>query len=413
MMIKYSFIVFLGLFFVSISPIGSFAESWDWPQWRGPNGNGVSAEKGWISTWPKEGPKVLWKKSLGMGYSTVTVSNGRVYTMGNSKKMDTVFCLDENTGNEIWKYSYQCAERSWPGTRIAPTVDGDRVYTLSQEGNLFCFDAVSGKVIWSKDLKNEMKAKIPEHGMTCHPLIVGNMMILEVGAEGGSVVAFDKKNGNVIWKSGNDGVGYSTPSVYKVGGKDYLVVFTGDSVLGMNIPDGKILWDYNWETEYDCNIATPLVSGNKIFISAGYGMGCALLQINEDNKPIELWKNKEMANHFNSSVLWNGYLYGFHGAPNNNNDKGELRCMDFNTGNVKWAQKDLGKSSLMLADGKLIVLSEKGELVIADASPNGFKELARAKVIDGTCWTVPVLSNGKIYCRSHEGELVCVDVKSL
>ena len=174
-----------------------------------------------------------------------------------------------------------------------------------------------------------------------------------------------------------------------------------------------MLWRHEWKTEYACSIATPVVSGSRIFISSGYGMGCALLQVNEGNKPEVVWSNQEMASHFNACVLWKGYLYGFHGAPKHNKDKGQLRCLDFETGEVKWKQDGLGKGSLMIADGKLIILSEKGKLVIADASPEGFKEIASAKVLDGTCWTVPVLSGGRIYCRSHEGDLVCMDVRGV
>jgi outer membrane protein assembly factor BamB len=382
----------------------------DWPHWRGPNRNGISSEKGWLSAWPKTGPKQLWRISVGVGYSSVAVSNGRVYTMGNVKNTDTVYCLKADTGDVIWKHSYKCRQGSWKGTRITPTVDGNKVYTLSREGHLFCFNAALGKIIWSKDLKKQLKAKIPNHGLACHPFIVGKMLILETGARGGSVVAFNKANGKVIWKSGKEKPGYSTPMIYRVGSRNYLVVFTGTAVVGMNLSNGKLLWRHEWKTDYQCSIATPVVSGNRIFISSGYGMGCALFRINEKNKPRVLWQNKEMANHMNPCVLWKGSLYGFHGAPKNDDNKPALKCLDFESGDVKWTQGSLGKGSLMLADGKLIIMSEKGELVIARASPNGFKQLARAKILDGTCWTVPVLSGGRIYCRSHEGDLVCVDV---
>ncbi|MFC1714229.1 PQQ-binding-like beta-propeller repeat protein [Candidatus Poribacteria bacterium] len=383
----------------------------DWHRWRGPNRDGISSEGGWSSTWPEDGPEILWKVSVGLGYSSVSVSNGRVYTMGNVKNKDTVYCLNADTGDVVWEHSYECKQGSWEGTRIAPTVDGDRVYTLSRGGHLFCLNAASGDIIWSKNLKGDLKAKMPQHGFACHPFIVDNMMILETGAAAGSIVAFDKMNGDVIWQSGKAKVGYSTPSLYRLDGKDYLTVFTGMNLLGINIPDGKILWRHEWPTEYQCNIATPIVSDDRIFISAGYSAGCALLQTNRDGDPKLLWKNEEMANHINTSVLWNGYLYGFHGAPKHNNDKGQLRCVDIETGDVKWKQDGLGKGSLMIADGKLVILGEKGELAIVEPSPDSYKELARAKVIDGTCWTVPVLSNGRIYCRSHEGDLVCVDVR--
>jgi len=410
---------------VAIAVVGIFALAWsvtsyaenlanstDWFQWRGPNRDGISSETGWLSTWSEEGPKQLWKIQVGWGYSSVTVSNGLLYTMGNVNKTDTVYCLDADTGDVGWKYSYPCKLGSWKGTRIAPTVDGNAVYTLSSEGHLFCFDAVSGKIIWSKELKEELKAKPPNHGFACHPFIVGDMLILEIGVEGGSVVAFDKTDGSVIWKSGNEKVGYSTPMTYSLGDKEHLAVFTGTALVGLTLANGQQLWRHKWKTPHQCNIATPIISDDKIVISAGYGMGCALLQIRQDKKPKTIWKNKRMASHFNSCVLWNGYLYGFHGAPKNKPTKGELRCLDFKTGNVKWKHRgNMDKGSLMIADGKLIILSEHGELIIAEASPVGFKELARTKVLEGTCWTMPVLSGGRIYCRDHEGTLVCVDVR--
>lgn len=422
-------ITILEIFFLSWSVISyakDLANTTDWFQWRGPNRDGISSEKDWLSNWPEEGPKQFWKIQVGWGYSSVTVSskfssqyrssdenkNGLVYAMGNLKNTDTVYCLDADTGDVVWQYSYPCGQGTWKGTRIAPTVDGDVVYTLSSEGHLFCFDAVSGKIIWSKKVKTELNAKPPSHGFACHPFIYGDMLILEIGAEGGSVVALDKKDGRLIWQSGADKVGYSTPMTYNLKGKDYLVVLTGMALVGMNLSDGRPLWWYKWQTPNQCNIVTPIVSGDKVYISSGYKKGSALLQIRPDKNPKTIWKNKRMANHFNSCVQWQGYLYGFHGAPNHKPQKGELRCLDFNTGELKWKHRgNMDKGSLMIADGKLIILSEHGELVIAAASPEGFEELARTKVLDGTCWTMPVLSGGRIYCRDHEGTLVCVDVR--
>jgi outer membrane protein assembly factor BamB len=408
---KYRRFLVILVIILGMSALGSgvtYCSDWSW--WRGPDRNGISGEKEWLSVWPEGGPDRLWEVSLGIGYCSMSVSSGRVYTMGNVKETDTVYCLNAETGEEVWKYSYKCKQGSWKGPRVAPTVDGDRVYTFSREGHLFCFDAASGNIIWSKSLTKDLNAKPPNHGFACHPFIIDNMMILETGAKDGSVVAFDKMNGDVIWQSGKAKVGYSTPSLYTLDGKDYMVVLTGMNIVGMDISNGEILWRHEWLTEYQCSIATPVVSGNRIFISAGYGMGCVLLQIGADSKPEALWKNENMANHFNSSVLWDNHLYGFHGAPKHNKDKGQLRCVDFETGELKWKQDGLGKGSLMIANAKLIILSEEGELVIAEASPDGFIELTRSKVLGGTCWTVPVLSNGRIYCRNHEGDLVCVDV---
>ena len=382
----------------------------DWPQWRGPNRDGVSAESGWQTAWPKTGPERLWNVSVGKGFSGVAVAEGRLFTMGNKGGTDTVYCLDSGTGRQLWKHSYSCRSGTDAGPRVTPTVDGNRAYTLSREGHLFCFDASTGRIIWSKAASRDLAAKIPTHGLACHPLVVGKMLILELGAKGGSVVAFNKTNGGVIWQSGFEDVGYSSPVVQNMGGGPSVVVFTGSAVVGMRAADGHVLWRYKWKVDYQCAIATPIVSGDKVFVSSGYGMGCALLRV-RPGRPEVLWKHKQMSNHFNSCVLWKGHLYGFDGDERSKY-KPSLKCLAFDTGKVKWSQDGLGKGSLIIADGKLIVLSERGELVIAEATPRGFSEISRAKVLNGKCWTAPVLACGRIYCRNHQGDLVCLNVSA-
>lgn len=382
----------------------------DWPQWRGPNRDGISAEKGWMSAWPAEGPKQLWKFSVGTGYATVSVSNGRVYTIGNVNKIDTVYCLDANSGSVIWKHSYPCATESGghPGPASTPTVDGNRVYTLSREGHLFCFDAGSGKVIWAKEIVRDFGAKRPEWDLASSPLILDNMMIIDAGM----ALALNKSDGSLVWNTRdygvswgikNQGGGYSSPMPFSLNNAKRLAVFNSSGLVILDPKSGKELMLHPWKTDYNINAATPIISGDEVFISSGYNVGCALVKVS-GNKPSVIWQNKNMRNHFNSCVLWKGYLYGF--------DESQLKCLDWKTGDVKWTQNGLGKGSLMLADGKLIIMSENGDLVIAEALPNSFNELARKKILDGLCWTVPVLSNGRTYCRNHEGELVCLDVKS-
>lgn len=375
------------------------AKSNDWYQWRGPNRDGISSEKGWSATFPGGKPKILWELSVGKGFPAMSVSNGRAYTVGNLNKTDTVYCLDANTGEETWKYSYQCPAEGYeyPGPASTPTVDGDRVYTLSREGHYFCFDSASGKIIWSKDIIKDFGVEPSSWRFASSPLILDNMVIVEVGM----TLALDKSNGNLIWKTKKYGGGYSSPFAFQLDGKRRLAIFNALGLVILDAENGKELMQYPWKTDYDVNAATPIVSGDKIFISSGYNTGCALLQVSRD-KLSTVWKNKNMRNHFNSCILWQGHLYGF--------DESQLRCLDFQTGEVKWTEKGLGKGALMIADGKLIIQSEKGELVIAGASPNSFNELSRAKVLGGLCWTVPVLSNGKIYCRDYDGKIVCLDV---
>lgn len=399
---KYIAVVTLGIlvFAWSIIPFAeSASNALDWHQWRGPNRDGISTEKGWLSVWPEGGPKVLWKTSVGTGYSTVSVSGGRVYTMGNSEKTDTVYCLDAKTGAEVWKHSYPCVAEGGghPGTAATPTVDGKVVYTLSRDGDLFCLDADTGKVIWSKVLQKDFNAKAPGWGFACSPLVLDNWLILDVGP----TLALDKATGELVWKSKEYTPSYSSPFLFKFNGLRRLAVFPATGLVVLDAENGKELGMLPWKGGPDVNAVTPIVFSDKIFISSGYDTGCVLAQFSGD-KLTTVWQNKNMRNHFNNCVLWEGHLYGF--------DETTLKCLDFQTGEEKWSQRGLGKGSLMLADGKLIVMGDKGDLVIAEASPESFKEISRAKVLSGLCWTVPVLSGGKLYCRNEEGALVCLDV---
>ncbi|MCX5648150.1 MAG: PQQ-binding-like beta-propeller repeat protein [Planctomycetota bacterium] len=376
----------------------------DWPQWRGPNRDGISKETGWRTQWPEGGPKVLWRADVGAGYSSFAVVGGRVYTMGNADKNDTVFCLNADTGEIVWRKSYPCGEGDHPGPRATPTVDGKVVYTLSREGHLLALDAASGNPIWGKHLPKDFGAKPEQWGFACSPLVLGDRLILDAGP----TLALNKQTGALVWKSGEDKAGYSSPTVFEVGGKTLLAVFPEFGPILRQAADGKELARLRWETSYGVNVATPIVQGNRVFFSSGYDKGCVLLELGDSGFK-EIYQNKNMRNHANGCILWEGRLYGFDGQVDGG---GKLVCLDFQTGERKWQQGGLGTGALMLADGKLIVISERGELVVAEASPAAYRELARAKVLEKTCWTMPVLSGGRIYCRNHEGKIVCVDVRA-
>lgn len=394
-----------GLLFGWLLLVGSsLLRADDWPQWRGPYRNGISEEKGWLSVWPADGPKSVWQGKVGIGYASLSVSRGHLYTLGNVGEEDSVYCLDANTGAEVWKHSYPCSSKDpngYPGPRCTPTVDGDRVYTVSREGHLFCLKADDGKVVWSKDLRKDFGASVPTWGFAGSPLVEVNLLLVETGAPGASVVALNKLTGALVWKNGSEGAGYSSLVAYTLGGQRCLAVFSREHLVGRSMRGGTELWRFPWKTSYGVNSATPIVEGDKVFASSGYNFGCGLLQVST-GAPRVLWQNKNMRNHVNSCVLWKNHLYGF--------DEGELKCLDFQTGAVKWAEKGYGKGSLMLADGKLILYSDGGKLGVAEASPAGFKELSKAQVLGGkSTWAAPVLANGKLYCRSSES-LLCLDV---
>lgn len=379
----------------------------DWPYYGGPNYNFVSPEKGWLSQWPEGGPKKLWEAKVGTGFCTFSVSNGRVYTMGNTADNDTVFCLDAETGAEKWKHSYPCklaADNFEGGPCATPTVDGNVVYTCSRFAHVYALDATSGKEIWKKDLMQELGVKRPQWGFAGSVLVVGDKLILNVGGAG---TALDKATGKVIWTSNKDAAGYATPVLATYNGKQAVVIFSAKSVVAVAVADGSKLWEREWKTSWDVNAANPIIIGDKVFVSSGYNRGCAMLQI-KGSEVTTLWENKNMRNHYASCVFVDGFIYGFDGQAGG----GSLKCLDAANGEVKWNKDGLKPGGLLASDGKLIALSDGGRLVVAEAAPTEYKETGSAKPLSGKCWTMPVLANGRIYARNNkEGIVVCLDVK--
>ena len=398
--------VFFLPFFLCISvliPFNSFSQQGlDWNQFQGPNRDRISTEKDWRTNWSEKDPQILWKKPIGTGFASMSVVGNQIFAMGNTDNKDTIWCLDSTTGKEIWKYTYDCElfptnHEGGPGG--TPTIDTDFVYTVSKDGQLFCLDIKTGKVQWSKKLVDEFNVKIPQWRFALSPWLEGNQLILDLGP----IIALDKKTGNLIWKTEDYGAAYSSPIAFTLNEKRYVASLPKFGFVALDIKDGKEFAKFPWETQYGVNASTPIISGNKIFLSCGYNKGCSLLEMDPKGQIKELWHNASMRNHMNTCVLWNDYVYGF--------DESTLKCLDFKTGKEIWKESGLGKGSLMLADGKLIVLSEKGELVIAAASEKEFKPLCRKAVLTGKCWTMPVLSHSKIFARNAAGDLICLDVK--
>jgi len=397
-------VVILGL---SISAIVfSTAQAADWPNYRGPNYDGISTETGWSATWPEDGPKMLWKYSLGTGFASMAVSNGRVYALGNIDDNDFLYCLDAATGKEIWKTSYPCPlyKKSHEGGPCAtPTINGDAIYTFSKDGDAVRFKVSTGEIVWHKNLNKDFGLKHPTWHFSGSAFVAGDLVIYNAGTSG---ITLKKADGSPVWQSGKGASGYSTAVPFTIGGQKGVTMAVRNELVGLNPVTGKVMWKFPWKTSYDINAADAIVSGDTIFISSGYNKGCALLKISGDNVT-KVWQNKNMRNQINCSVLWEGCIYGFDGQVGG---RGKLTCLDLQTGQKKWSQDGMGTGSLMIADGKLIILGEKGKLVIAEASPEGYKELASAEILTGKCWTYPVLANGRIYARNAAGQLVCVDV---
>ena len=386
-----------------------FAAAADWPQWRGPNRDGISRETGLLKTWPAEGPKVLWKVPLGNGYSSMAVSQGRVYTMASVGATEFAFCFDAATGKELWRFktdsTYQSGQGDGP--RSTPTVDGNWVYVLGAKGKLYALSAKDGKKIWFHDLESEYGSEIPGWGTSTSPLVEGDLLLVDIGGKTGhSIGAFNKKSGALVWKTHTDKQGYSSPIAINVNGTRQILFFTGTSLVSVS-PTGTVNWKYPWRTSYYANIATPVfIAPDKVFISTAYDTGAAVLKLTGGKDKLsfqEVWKSKIAQNHFNSSVLHNNHIYGF--------DQSILHCIEANTGKEKWKQSGFGKGSVLLVDGDLVVLGERGQLALVEATPSAYKEKSRAQAMEGKTWTSPALANGKLYLRT-EKEMICMDLTS-
>ena len=370
----------------------------DWYTWRGPTGDGFSKETGWN---PK-GASEAWTTELGAGYSSVSVKDGKLYTMGNKDGQDIVYCLDAKTGDKIWDYSYDCEPGKFKGPRATPVIDGENLYTISRDGELFCFDAVTGKKKWNVDVLEETNNKNIRWGVSSSVIFEDGLMLLNIGDAG---VAIDKNTGKIKWKSTGQH-SYASPVVFTRKGKRLAAIFSSPGLQIVDVKTGKKVDDYKWETKYDINGADPLVIGDKIFISSGYDRECAMLDFSSGSLK-KLWNSDIMKNQFSSSIHDGGYIYGVSGQTKK---KGHLRCISVEDGAEQWSMP-IGFGSLMAADGKLIALSEDGTLYFAEITPEKYTEISTIDTgLGQLCWTPPVLANGMVYCRNDKGKLVAIDV---
>ncbi len=378
----------------------------DWPNWRGPDHNGISKETNIQFDWKKHPPKRLWKTHVGTGFSSIVTSQGKAFTMGNVDDEDILVCIDIKTGKKVWESKYKSklkANMYEGGPNATPTIGGNLVYTQGKHGDLICWKTSDGSKVWEKNIRKEYNIKIPMWGLSGSPLIHGDMLIVNAGLTG---LAFNKASGELIWKGENGTAGYSSPVPYALDGQEKVAMFSGKYISAVEAKTGKKLWRHRWKTAWNVNAADPIIQGDKMFISSGYDRGCALLNIGAGG-PKQIWGKEDMKNQFASSVLWQGHLYGTSG---NEEDDAPLICMEFETGKVKWQQKGFTVGSLFLVDGTLVILNDGGELVSVKASPSGYNEVSRMKLLSGRCWTVPTLSNGHLFARNADGTLVCVDI---
>jgi outer membrane protein assembly factor BamB len=376
----------------------------DWPHWLGPTRDGISTERGWNVEGAVE---PLWSAELGLGYANVSISEGRLYTSGFDEEgeEDILWCLDPSTGEELWVHSYPARVMGTfhgGGTLTTPSVDGDRVYVTNRFGRLFCLSAADGEVLWERDYAEELELRINFHGCSSSPLVLENRLILCLS---GVTAAVNKDGGTVIWQTEDSGDGgHANPVPFELLGVPSLATFNGKGLEVLARSDGERIQFHDFgHTSGGINAATPIVFGSRVFISAAYNKGAALIELGGD-EPDFLWRCRKMRNKVSSCILWRDHFFGF--------DESMLRCIDME-GKEVWRVRGLGMGTLGMADGKLLILSSKGELIVAEANPEEFVELSRRKVLDGgVYWTPPVLLHGLIYCRNSLGSLVCLDHRS-
>lgn len=389
----------------------------DWPQWRGPARTDVGSETGLLKSWPEGGPKQLWVfKEAGLGYAGVSIVGGKLYTMGLRNGGEELIAIDAGSAKELWSAKIgDVLKNDWgDGPRGTPTVDGNFVYALGGQGNLICASVADGKIAWQKSMK-DFGGKTPGWGYTESVLVDGDKMLCTPGGSQGAIIALNKKTGATIWQSKDftDGAQYSSIMPATLNGKPQYVQLTMKSIVGLDAANGDKLW----RVEFPGRVAvipTPIISGNQVYVTAGYGVGCLSVKINPDNSVTGLYTNKVMKNHHGGAILIEGHVYG-------HSDGTGWVCQNFATGAEVWAEKNaLKKGAVGYADGMLYCLSEdNGTVVLAEASPKAWKEASRFKLDpqttqrkpQGRIWTHPVIVDGKLYLRDQE-LLSCYDVKA-
>jgi outer membrane protein assembly factor BamB len=384
----------------------------DWPNWRGPDHNGISYEVNGVGDWPECEPNIIWEQQVGTGFSSIVVVDGRLFTMGNTgskgdglehEHQDVLHCLDPSTGAVLWTHAYASALNAdgyhEGGPTATPTVVDANVYTLSKHGLALCLDANDGAILWQTDLVQAYGVKPPMWDFAGSPYVDANRVIYNAGTHG---LALNIANGSLAWETGTERAGYSTPVPFDLGPTHMLALMGRRTFAVVEALTGQTVWEHPWVTPSDENISDLIIDGNMLFVST-QRTGSALFEMHADGL-IEIWAHQDMQSFLNSAVLWQGYLYG----PNEKNKK--LTCVEFATGRIMWSETTLGRGSVMMADEKLIMLSDQGRLTIAEVAHDHYQELGTGQILTGKCWTVPTLAHGKIYARNAVGNLVCVEL---
>jgi outer membrane protein assembly factor BamB len=395
------------------APPPQTATAGDWPQWQGPDRNGLSTETGLLQKWPTSGPPLVWSVStLGGGYGSIAVKGDRIFVQGAKNKESVIYTLSRADGKGIWSKAIGPAGTNdrGPGPRGTPTVDGDRVYVLTERGDLACLKAQDGTAVWQRNILSDFGGRQIPWLISESPLVDANLLIVTPGGAAAGVVALDKMTGKTIWtaKELSDEAGYASPIAADVQGVRVVMTLTSQAGVGIRASDGKLMWKYSQVANGTANIATPIFHDNKVFYASNYGTGGALLGLTAQNgevKAQQIYFTRDMQNHHGGVLLVNGYLYGFHNSI--------LACLEFATGKVLWRDRSVGKGSLTYADGNLYILSEDNVVGLAAAAPTNYQEKGRFRIADQglPSWAHPVVSGGRLYIR-NQTTLTAYDVRA-
>jgi len=386
----------------------------DWPQFLGPQRNGVSAEKDLVLSWGAKGPPVLWERPVGEGYSTPVVAGDRLILFHRVGNEEVVECLDPATSKPRWKYAYPTAYQDFlnkgNGPRSTPVVGDGKVFTLGPAGHLTCLDLASGKKIWSRALLEDYQVRRSFFGVGTSPILEGDILAINVGGrDGAGIVAFHKDTGKEVWKATDHDASYASPVVATFDGVRHLIFFTREGLVSLDPANGAVRFSQRWRPRINesVNAATPVVFEDQIFVSTSYNTGG--LMVRGSKKGLEeIWKGDDsLSCHFSTPVQRDGFLYGFDGRQESGT---QFRCVEWKTGKVRWSQEGFGCGSLIVVGDLLLVLSERGDLVVVEANPRAYVEKARATVLNGTIRAHMALADGRLFARDNR-KLVCFRLK--
>ena len=384
----------------------------DWPQWRGPAFDAISTESGLADSWPEAGPPVLWTRELGQGYSSFIAVGPHVFTQTQTLYEQAVVCLDADTGTTVWSSRYAWPYEGgglYPGPRSTPTWHAGRIYFAAPDGTIGCLNAADGASIWSTNPTKQFHGRGTDFGYACSPVVIDGKVIVPVGGEGASVIALSASDGSVVWKAGDASASYASPLPITLNGQSLIIALLENSLAAFDLKSGRLLWEDELSDGYDEHSAAPLYREPLLMIAGPFRSGakCLRLEAGPDaGKPVRVWDAPKFSNDVASSVLFDGRIYGFDlrdaQSRVNRPSRGEYRCLDFETGKILWSTDKVGHASTIVADGKLILFNDRGEVILGRVGTEQFEELARAQVFhDEICWSPPALARGRLYLRTQ------------